>query len=54
MDLLSRINFALDRPPLALLVLCCTVGLLLLAAVIVVVDQDAASGLIFSRLPPRG
>jgi hypothetical protein len=53
MDLLSRINFAIEKHPEMALVLCCTIGLLV-AGVIMAIDQPSGSGLIFSGPPPRG
>jgi hypothetical protein len=53
MDVISRINFAIEKHPEVALILCCSIGLLI-AGVIMMIDQRSGSGLVFSGLPPRG
>lgn len=53
MDLLSKINFAIEKHPEMALVLCCTITLLV-AGVFMAIDLHFGSGLSFSGSPPRG
>lgn len=53
MDLISKINVAIEKHPEMALVLCCAITLLV-AGVIMAIDLRSGSGLSFSGLPPRG